>query len=106
MGTATPDVITRLRKEIFSLQGFRTTKNLSNADLGLGQINEAFPNEIFPLAAVHEFLGMDAEHVAATSGFVSCIVSSLMHDRGAAVWISREQKIFPPALKAFNIFPE
>jgi len=88
------------------LQGFRTTRNLSDVDLGLGQINQAFPNENFPLTAVHEFLSMDAEHAAATNGFVSCIVSSLMKNNGAAVWIGRERKIFPPALKSFAICPD
>lgn len=106
MNTAESNIIAKLQKDILSLQGFKTTTNLTDIDLGLGIINVAFPNESFPLAAVHEFICIDHEHASATSGFVSCIVSSLMHDRGDAVWIGRGQKIFPPALKSFNILPE
>jgi protein ImuA len=106
MGTSRPDIIVQLQREILSLQGLRKTKSFSDADLGLGIINEAFPNKNFPLAAVHEFICIDNEHASATSGFISCIVSSLMHDRGTAVWIGREQKIFPPALKSFGILPD
>jgi protein ImuA len=106
MEWANQDIIARLQREIFSLQGLGPAPNGIHADLGLGEINYAFPNNSFPLAAAHEFQSMDAEHASATSGFVSCIVSSLMKNNGMAVWISSTNKIFPPALKTFNISPD
>jgi protein ImuA len=103
---AKAEIIERLQKEIFSLQGLRTAGLPAAMDTGLGQIAQAFPNGNFPVAAVHEFICADHEHAAATSGFVSCILSSLMHGRGAAVWIGSTQAVFPPALRSFGVDPE
>ena len=100
------DIIARLQKEILPLQGFKTTlKNTAN-DVGLGVIKDAFPNAVFPLGAMHEFLSSSAEDAAATNGFVAGIVSSLMKKNSAAIWISASRSIFPPALQSFAIAPD
>lgn len=99
------DIISRLQKDILSLQGFKTSTTVT-ADIGLGLIKHAFPNNSFPLGAIHEFISASAEDAAATNGFVSGIVASLMKKEGAAIWISATKNIFPPALKAFGIAPD
>jgi protein ImuA len=70
------------------------------------EIKNAFPNASFPLGAMHEFIYSGAENAAATSGFVSGIIGSLMRNGGASIWVSSSAKIFPPALKSFGIVPD
>ena len=100
------DVIQQLQKEILSLQGYRNTLSSQCLNTGLGPIEKAFPGNTFPTGAVHEFISLAPEDAAATSGFISGILSSLMHQDGACVWVSTKRTIFPPALKAFGIAPE
>ncbi|HEV8507462.1 MAG TPA: Error-prone repair protein ImuA [Chitinophagaceae bacterium] len=100
------DIIFQLQKEILRLQGFRYKASDDLIRPVLGPIDSSFPNEVFPMASIHEFLTQSAEDVAATSGFISCLLSSLMNKGGASVWIGPSQEIFPAALKIFNVEPD
>ena len=100
------DIISQLQKEILALQGFKTLKAGILIDNGLGPINAAFPNNIFPTGAIHEFICNGAENMAATSGFMSGLIGSIMKNAGAAAWISSSRILFPPALKHFGIEPD
>lgn len=99
------DILAQLRKDILPLQGFKNSLNNFIGNIGLGSINDAFPNSIFPLGAVHEFVCTGAEDVAATGGFIAGVLAKLMQ-HGAALWISSEKKVFPPSLKSFGIEPD
>jgi protein ImuA len=98
-------IFKNLQTDILRLQGFKTIGN-STLDLGLGSITQSFPNGCFPLGAMHEFLSIRAEDVASTSGFISGLLSSLMGNNGAALWISASRTLFPPALKNFGLSPD
>jgi protein ImuA len=101
------DIRQQLQKEIFSLQGFKSTNANTNADnVELGPINEVFPDCSFPLGAVHEFFCARPETTACTSGFIAGILSSIMKGGGVTIWICKEPAIFPPALMSFGIDPE
>ena len=100
------DIILQLQKEIFQLQGFRHKASDDLIRPVLGPMDSSFPNGIFPLATIHEFLTQSAEDIAATSGFISCLLSSLMSKGGVSVWIGPSQEIFPVALKSFNVEPD
>jgi protein ImuA len=100
------DIFTRLKREILPLEGFRSAIPGSVMDLGLGFMEEAFPNGSFPLGAVHELISEGAESIAATAGFISGLLGGLMKNGGAAVWIGSSRILFPPALKAFGIHPD
>jgi protein ImuA len=106
MSLAKADIIAKLQKDILSLQGYKLPLNGGGENINLGQINYAFPNNRFPLGAVHEFCCDQKESAAATSGFIAGILSSLMRSGSVAVWIGSSQTIFPPALKWFGIDPE
>ncbi len=106
MSSPKSDIIARLQRDILPLQGYKPIRNGDAVDVGLGRIKEAFPNNTFPLGAVHEFHCTGAEDAAATSGFIAGILSSLMRDGGVALWISSSRTIFPPALKHFSIDPD
>jgi protein ImuA len=105
MATTKADIIIQLQKDILLMQGFKLP-SIGNKNIGLGPVNAAFPNSTFPLGAVHEFISAGTEEMAATGGFVACILASLMRGRGVVVWISSSRTIFPPALKLFGIEPE
>jgi protein ImuA len=55
---------------------------------------------------VHELISEGQESAASTTGFTNGILSGLMKNGGAAVWIGRSPILFPPALKAFGIPPD
>jgi protein ImuA len=106
MNTAKENSIAQLKKEILILEGFKSTGNAVALDGIPVAIKNAFPNAAFPLGAVHEFIAAGAEDAAATTGFITGILSSIMRSAGASIWISGSQSIFPPALKSFGIRPD
>lgn len=99
------EIIFKLQSEILHLQG---VKYLGNAayDLGLGHINEAFPNSTFPTGAIHEFISHEPEDAAATRGFLSGLLASIVRNDGIGIWIGTQRKLFPPALKSFGVAPD
>ncbi|HTH57769.1 MAG TPA: hypothetical protein VL728_17100 [Cyclobacteriaceae bacterium] len=99
------DVFAELQTSILRLQGFKFSKN-DSLNYGLGPIHEVFPNASFPLGAVHEFLSEQKEEAASTSGFIGGILSHLMGNSGAALWISSSRTLFPPTLKSFGLEPD
>lgn len=106
MQAAKKEIISQLQKKILLMQGC----NLSLADhtdhVGLGAIETAFPNAVFPKGAIHEFLSAGPEQAAASGGFIIGILSSLIQHGGACLWISVSRQIFPLALKVYGIEPD
>src|ERR1700748_2331826 len=100
------ELIEKLQQEILSMQGFRPACPGERLDLGLGEIEGAFPNGTFPVVAVHEFLSPLSEDAAATTGFISGILSRLLRQEGFCLWAATKRTIFPAALKAFGIEPD
>lgn len=98
-------IIEELRRDILLAEGYKPYAAGSGNIAGLQTIEEAFPNGIFPVGAIHEFLAFGAEQAAASGGFVSGILSSLMQQNGVCIWISAGRKLFPLALKTFGIEP-
>lgn len=105
MGTKA-DIIAQLQKDILPLQGFKTALNNAALDAILGPLKNAFPNNNFPTGAIHEFIAVTAEDVAATNGFVSALLNPLMKNNGITIWIGSSRTIFPPALKSFGVSPD
>jgi len=101
---AKANIIAQLQREILPLQGFKPISEMMA--LGLGAIEKAFPTNSFPLGAVHEFLCPDAEAVSASGGFITSVLSKLMQNDSASIWISPSQNIFVPALPSFGINPD
>jgi len=99
------DILKDLQMDILRLQGFKSSGNVA-MDIGLGPILDAFPNSTFPLGAVHEFLSAQREDAASTTGFIAGLLSSLMGNSGATLWISSTRTLFPPALKNFGLEPD
>src|SRR5450432_489622 len=106
MNAQKTDIFTRLKREILPLEGLRSSLPGNTVDLGLGFMEEAFPNGSFPTGAVHELISEGAEAAASVSGFISGLLGGLMQNGGAVVWIGSSCTLFPPALKAFGIQPD
>lgn len=106
MSTKKSDILARLQKEILPLQGYKSHTSIQSNDIGWGPIRFAFPNAVFPLGAIHEFICDDSESLAASGGFVAGIISSCFRKHGPILWISTSRKIFPPALTLFGIDPD
>ncbi|MEJ7912437.1 MAG: Error-prone repair protein ImuA [Chitinophagaceae bacterium] len=98
-------IIAQLQRELLLLQGFKPASNAASPDAGLGAIQQAFPNNTFPLGAIHEFSCTGAEEASASSGFIAGVLSSLMQRGAVSLWISASRTLFPPALQLFGIAP-
>lgn len=99
------DVIAQLKKDILQLQGVSPDLNPTTDSMGLGPVEAAFPNGIFPRKSIHEFVIANGEQGAATYGFISGILSRLMGKSGVCIWISTSNTHFPPAAQSFGVSP-
>ena len=99
-------IINQLQKSILLMQGFTPPVSGSADSVGLGPIEAAFPNSVFPTGAIHEFLSTEPEQSAANGGFISGILNNLMQKGGACLWISMHRTVFPPSLKIFGVEPD
>jgi protein ImuA len=97
------EIFRSLKQQILLLEGFK--EPLLAEEASLGNIAKAFPNQVFPFAALHEFFCFNPEEFTASSAFIAGMLSSHVHRGGAVVWIGSSQKIFPPSLKWFGIQP-
>ncbi len=100
------DIIARLRKDIFSYQKCNTLLNSTDINAKLGSLKKAFYNNRFPLGVIHEFICEAVEDEVSTGGFMAGLLSSLMQNGGATIWIGAGHKIFPPALQSFGVAPQ
>lgn len=100
------DIITQLQKDILRWQGFKTPPKGTTEVVGLGPVETAFPNGVFPTGAIHEFLSETPESAAACGGFIGGLLTTLMQNGGTCLWISVSRTLFPPALKAFGVEPD
>ena len=108
MKCADRTIIEQLQKQILDLQKGQQLTYDPSLTIGLGEIENAFPGNIFPRGAVHELISTSSEEATSTSGFISVIINRLLQQDGFCLWISTmpRRRIFPPALKAFGIAPE
>lgn len=98
------DILRQLQSDILRLQGFKPASGTAQ-DMGLGVINQAFPQACFPLGAIHEFMTANAEEGAAATGFLAGLLKPLMGEGYAVLWVRKEGSLFAPALHAFGITP-
>jgi len=100
---AKKQVIEGLREQILSMQGYKAISKSQQHICCLELFAPAFPGRSFPLQGIHEFISESSEETAASSGFISGILSALMKDGSPCIWISASRKFFPPAAKRFSL---
>jgi len=106
MEVAKEDIISKLRQDILRWEGFRPPGPGEAGSFGLGPVESAFPNGVFPTGAIHEFISLGPEDTAACGGFIAGIVKTLLQPGGACLWVSWSRRIYPPALKLFGVDPD
>ncbi|PST82856.1 Error-prone repair protein ImuA [Pedobacter yulinensis] len=99
------DTIAKLREKILLMQGFKPAGAMHKRITGLMPVEQAFPNQVFPLGAVHEMISEGPEGAAACGGFLGGLLGTLMADAGICLWISNSRSLFPPALELFGASP-
>lgn len=97
----------QLRREVMALEGFLPLKG-KEADrrVQLGPMQEAFPEQAFPLGVNHEFISNTASEAASTQGFLAAILGMLLQKGGYCLWLGIRPQVFPPALKHFGVTPD
>jgi len=100
------DILEKLRADLRLWEGYKPLEAARAERIGLGEIEDAFPQKVFPRKAIHEFITVEPEHAAASAGFIAGILKALLTQGGACLWISMSRTFFPPALIAFNVAPE
>ncbi len=103
---AQKELIGKLQKDILLWQGLTPKDSNTDEVMGLGAMESAFPNGVFPRKAIHEFISLAPEHSAASVGFIGGLLSILMKEGAGCVWISKARKLFPVSLHLFNVNPE
>jgi len=99
------EIISRLRKNLLQWEGYKPPVTGARSLVGLGPLEAAFPNGVFPVAAVHELVCGSSEQAAAGGGLVTGILSVLLKQGGICVWIGRARRLFAPALTVFGVAP-
>src|ERR1700753_3210578 len=100
------DIIAKLRQDIISWEGFRPIEAGAITQFGLGPIEAAFPNHVFPIGTIHEVLSHCPEDTSACAAFIAGIVKTLLSNGGICLWVSWTRRIYPPALKLFGVDPD
>jgi len=100
------ELISRLQKEILQWEGYKQPPPGTRELVGLGPVEAAFPNGVFPLGTVHELVCGNTEQATACGGFVTGLLSVLMQNGGACLWVGLSGNLFPSALKAFGVEPD
>jgi len=100
------DILAQLQQQILAMQGFKTATVANAMSFGLGALESCFPNGVFPTGSIHEFVCQGAEQAAASEGFMAGLLAKLMESGAACLWISKNRKLFPPALQSFGVKPQ
>ncbi|MEZ5017280.1 MAG: Error-prone repair protein ImuA [Flavipsychrobacter sp.] len=95
-------LIEKLQQEVYALQRFKKTKS-DVPELGLGPIADAFPQNSFPIGAIHEFISYKVADAAATTGFIVALAGRLMQQQGTCLWVSTRRTLYPPSLKQYGL---
>jgi protein ImuA len=100
------ELVRKLQQDILLWQGVKPRESGQREELGLGRLEDAFPHGVFPKKAIHEFISILPEQSAASDGFIGGLLSRLMADGEACVWVSASRKLFPASLRLFNVDTE
>ncbi|MGY3213067.1 ImuA family protein [Mucilaginibacter sp. HD30] len=99
-------LINRLQKDILQWEGYRPPEAGKHKAIGLGPIEAAFPNGVFPVGAVHEMVCANTEQATAGGALISGLLTNLMQQGGVCLWIGLSGNLYPSALKTFGVSPE
>lgn len=97
-------LISKLKKDLLAWQGVPQRSN-DESTMGLGPLEKAFPNGVFPKGVIHEFVSFNRMDSAASCGFIGGLLGKLMQADGICIWIGSIQTVFPAAIRSFGVDP-
>lgn len=97
------EIAKRLQAKINTMQGLGKSAMVTDSDFS--PFSFAFPDQIFPKGAIHEFISYEPADAAATSGFITALTGKFMKEGGLCLWIG-SSAVFAPGLKHFGIEPD
>lgn len=103
MTAAQKEILQQLQEKVLELQGFKIAPISSGGSFGLGALELCFPHATFPTGTIHEFLAENSEQIAASEGFITGLLAKLMEKGNACIWISKNRRLFPPAMDKFGV---
>ena len=86
METKKQEMIDRLRQYLMGWEGFRPLPPEERQEFGLGAIESAFPNKIFPTGALHEFISTRPEFTA-QGGYAGTQTLTALSKRYPRLWV-------------------
>ncbi|RYJ44264.1 ImuA family protein [Flavobacterium beibuense] len=99
------EIVRQLQAKIDAMQGLgKPLREPAHGDLA--PFTAAFPGQVFPTGAIHEFISYEVTNAAATRGFITALTGRLMRKGGLCLWISRNRDIYPSGLRNFGLEPD
>jgi protein ImuA len=98
-------ILSQLERQILPLQGLKKLRTDNDVNIDCRGIEQAFPNNAFPIGCTHEFITGCFEDAAPTNGFIASLLGKLMKLGGVCIWISTNRHLYPPSLIRFNLPP-
>jgi protein ImuA len=99
-------ILSQLERQILPLQGLKKLRTDNDVNIECNEIEQAFPNNAFPIGCTHEFITGCFEDAAPTNGFIASLLGKLMRLGGVCIWISTNRHFYPQSLIRFNVRPE
>ena len=94
-----------LQAKINAMQGLGKSRALTRTN-DFSPFTSAFPDQIFPVGAIHELVSYEPPDAASTTGFVTAITGKLMQSGGLCLWIGNDSKVYPSGLRHFGMPPD
>jgi protein ImuA len=98
-------VIEKLKQDLLILGGLKPLQQGVQPQGELAFMQAHFPQGVFPIGAVHEFVCPTLEQAAASTAFINGVISSCLPSKGVTVWVSTEEYFFSQAFAAFGVEP-
>ena len=73
---------------------------------GFSPFAAAFPGNVFPSGAIHEFVSYEPADAASTTAFITALAGKFMKTGGLCLWIGNQQNVFPAGLMHFGLQPD
>lgn len=96
-------IVEQLRKEVLELEGRSSVQTQAPTRLGLGPVEQAFGDQVFPRGTLHEFSYEHPHQGASSLGFMAGILGKLLQSGGYCLWITGRPMIYPLGLLRFGV---
>src|SRR5437870_4135684 len=93
--------ILNIPDDILALEGYKPTLSGS---WNVKPFQYAFPNNTFPIGAIHELICTSQEDNACSLGFITGLLTNALQQH-TCLWITQHINVFPPVLKLFGLEP-